>query len=296
MLVLLLGIFLTILSLSMVEFVGLHDNDFLRIVVVILPITISIIAAGSNRFKPGNKFLYLRVAAELLKQEIYRYRTRAGPYSDKPTTELSRDKRLAHQIESIGNQLMQRFERADIYLALRPYRYEVLPKLYGTAGDDDGMSDLTPDKYILIRIGDQLSYLQRKAVLLDSRLRILQWSIYALGGIGSFLAAMAFELWIPLTTTLVGAITTYLGYTRIESALRSGNRTSINLENRKIWWTALSSDEKVDPKNVDILVTSTEAIHSLDLLSMEQDFEAVLDKLYKKQKDLAKQVDTKQEE
>jgi hypothetical protein len=99
-----------------------------------------------------------------------------------------------------------------------------------------------------------------------------------------------------LTTTLVGAITAYLGYTRIESALKSYNHVYTNLENRRAWWTALSLEEKQDAKNIDVLITSTKEIHSQDLSSMEQEIDAMLDKLYEKQQDKAEAVYTKAEE
>jgi hypothetical protein len=75
-----------------------------------------------------------------------------------------------------------------------------------------------------------------------------------MGGVGSLLAAVGLLLWIPLTTTIVGAITVYLGYTQIEGVLMRMNRAQVSLESRKLWWTALSVEEKIQPKNIDTLV------------------------------------------
>jgi hypothetical protein len=71
--------------------------------------------------------------------------------------------------------------------------------MYGAAANDDGYRDLTPDEYIKIRIGDQISYYKKRIVQLDFRLRIFQWLIYIMDGIGTFLAALGFKLWASST-------------------------------------------------------------------------------------------------
>ena len=55
---------------------------FLRYVIIILPISISILIASSTYFKYGNKWVMLRNAAEEVKSEIYQYRTRVGNYKE----------------------------------------------------------------------------------------------------------------------------------------------------------------------------------------------------------------------
>jgi hypothetical protein len=81
--------------------------------------------------------------------------------------------------------------------------------------EDNGHSDLTPDDYLKARIGDQISYYKERTVRLDGRLKIFHWLIYIPGGIGTFLTAVGFELWVALTTALVALFTTFLEYRQI---------------------------------------------------------------------------------
>jgi hypothetical protein len=144
-----LGVLVTLLSLSIVAFQDdLYDiwGRVPSIVLILLSITISILAAGSTRFRPGNKYIWLRVAAELTKQEIYLYRIRTGT-ALQGTAQSLRDKKLADQLETINNRFMKQFQSINLYFIVRPYT-GIPPKMYGSIGDDDGKSDLTPDEYI----------------------------------------------------------------------------------------------------------------------------------------------------
>jgi len=130
----------------------------------------------------------------------------------------------------------------------------------GATGTDDGLSFLTPERYVTLRLGDQFDYYQDKTTKLEWQLRLLHWSIYILGGVGTLLAAMAFELWIALTTALVAACTTYLGYQQLENTLMKYNQGATDLANVQGWWMALSLDERANQQNVDTLVEHTEKI------------------------------------
>ena len=229
----------------------------LHAVIVIVPITITVLVAAANRFNAGNKWVMLRASAEAIKREIFRYRTRAASSSDQQTAPLSREATLAYKIESISRQLMQ----TDVNLsALRPYVGPIPPKMDGATGTDDGLSFLTPERYVTLRLGDQFDYYQDKTTKLEWQLRLLQWSIYILGGVGTLLAAMAFELWIALTTALAAACMTYLGYQQIENTLMKYNQAATDLANVQGWWMALSLDERANQQNVDTLVEHTEKI------------------------------------
>lgn len=56
--------------------------NILKYIIILIPITVSILISFTNRFKFGNIWIYLRGAAEEIKQEIYRYRIRTSIYSD----------------------------------------------------------------------------------------------------------------------------------------------------------------------------------------------------------------------
>ncbi len=126
-------------------------------VIVLVPITMAILVAAANRFNAGNKWVVLRASAEAIKQEIFRYRTRAASSIDPQMAQLSREATLASKIESISRQLMQ----TDVNLsALRLYTGPIPPQMGGIPGTDDGLSFLTPERYVTLRLVDQLTYYQ----------------------------------------------------------------------------------------------------------------------------------------
>ena len=283
--ILVLGVLATFLALThttlkpqvSVDHIGLR---LLHAVIVIVPVTMAILVAAANRFNAGNKWVVLRSSAEAIKQEIFRYRTRAASYIDPQTAQLSREATLAYKIESISRQVMQ----TDVNLsALRLPTGPIPPRMDGPTGSDDGLSFITPERYITLRLADQLTYYQGKTVRLERQLRLLQWLIYIFGGVGTLLAAAGFDLWIALTTALAAACTTYLGYQQIENSLIKYNQAATDLANVHGWWMALALDERTDPNNVDTLVEHTEKILGNELTGWVQEMHNVLAELRARQ-------------
>ena len=54
---------------------------------------------------------------------------------------------------------------------------------------------------------------------LDTLLERLQWGILGVGGLGTLLAAIGFDLWVALTTAVAAALATYLSYRGVDSTL-----------------------------------------------------------------------------
>ncbi|MGC2570998.1 MAG: DUF4231 domain-containing protein [Candidatus Nitrosopolaris sp.] len=158
--ILALGVVATILALSQTQFKSSLEllvvpNTALKDVILIMPITISVLVAAANRFKYGTKWVLLRASAEAIKSEIYRYRTKAEKYSDQQRGQTSRDEVLSNQIKIISQRLMQSEVNVS---ALEPYGGPIPPKMSGAEAQDDGLSDLTPESYITIRVANQLTY------------------------------------------------------------------------------------------------------------------------------------------
>ncbi len=253
--ILTLGVLGTGLALSQTYFE--LDQMLLRYAIVIVPIATSALLVAASRFKAGNKWVLLRASAEAIKREIFRYRAQAEIYSDQQTAKTSREAKLTHQVEFISRQLMQ----TEVNLsALRPYKGPIPPEMYGAAAADDGLSFLTPDHYVTVRLGDQLNYYRGRTTRLERQLKRLQWLICLSGGAGTLLAAVGLELWMALTTALVTTFTTYLEYQQVENTLMTYNQSATDLANVRGWWMALSAEERADPKNVDKLVGHTEKI------------------------------------
>jgi len=291
--ILYLGVFVTLLvliqsriqapiqlSIWVMKDDGLLLDTALHYIIIVIPITISILIAAANRFKAGNKWVLLRASAEAIKREIFLCRSGVKIHTDQQTSQLSHEGKLANVLEYITRQLMQ----TDVnQAALHPYKGKIPPDMDSAAGKDDGLSFLTPERYITIRLRDQLTYYQDKTNKLERDLKRYQWSIYILGGTGTFLAAVGLEIWIALTISIVGALTIFLEYQQIENTLTNYNQTATDLTNIRMWWTALSEYEKTDQGNISKLVEHTETVLQGELTGWIVRMEDALAKLREQQ-------------
>src|SRR5438067_8555268 len=142
--------------------------------------------------------------------------------------------------------------------ALRPYTGPIPPKMYGSEAKDDGYSKLTPERYIAIRIGDQLGYLRSRTNAMAKDLTRFYWLIFLAGGLGTLLAALGLEPVVALTAALAAAFASYLEYRQVEYTLTKYNQTASSLNNAQLLWVGLP--EEKHSENFSQLVTTTEQI------------------------------------
>jgi len=135
-----------------------------------------------------------------------------------------------------------------------------LPPKNSVAEGDDGFSVLTPELYLRVRLLHQAEWYQCKVVKVEHKHRLLRWAVIAFGALGTLLAAIGFELWIAVTTAVVGAVTTYLEYNQVENTLLHYNQAASDLETIRRWWVSLPADAKLKQANVDKLVDQAEGI------------------------------------
>jgi len=300
-----------------------------RVIIIALPIITSVLLGASTRFDEGGKWVLLRSSAEAIKREIFRYRVQpvsrrdqppsqmaSGPSSavpgpdqpaeptasgqpsapatsNQPARQMSAEAQLAQKLEFISRQVMQ--TRVNVS-ALRPYKGSTPPK-YGAAEMDDGFSFLTPERYIKMRLGDQLGFYQGRTVGLEKQLKRWQWAILIVGGVGTLLAAVGLELWVALTTALVVAFTAYLQYRQVEGTLTQYNQAATNLANVQTWWMALSGEEQAKQENVELLVDHTEKTLESELTGWVQQMQDVLVELRDQQsKQLAELTEQQEKE
>ena len=258
--IVLLGVFGTALAIAQQIYVPPEAGGARPLVwrvvhqlLIIIPILLTVLVAAANRFKQGSKWLLLRAGAEAIKREIYRYRARAMYYKQ------DAEQQLAQRVEDITRRTMRTEVNTS---ALLPYdRAQGFPPYMSpAAGGDDGFSYLTPDRYVELRLTDQLNYFHRRAVKLERELKGLYWLTFLVGGLGAYLAAIDRQAWIALTTAIVAALGTYLAYRQTESSLMKYNQVGTDLTNVKAWWTALSAEEQARPENIDSLVEHTEHV------------------------------------
>jgi hypothetical protein len=275
-------------------------DRILNYIIIILPISISIMVAASNYFRSGNKWILLRFTAEQVKREIYYFRTKTEKYKiDLPISEdekiAMRRKFLVKQVEILSNKLMESEINSQ---PLQKYKGNIPPIMIGKQNDgDNGLKDLNGDDYVRYRVEDQIQYYENRTRIMNKRLRIMQWSIFLIGGIGTFIAAIGLQLWVSLTTLLIASISTYLMYRQIEHLLMKYNQNIVALQSIKSWWLSLSELERKNKENSNMLVETTEIILQTELAVWLQNMHNALLKLgqQQQQKDQDKQKQLEQD-
>jgi hypothetical protein len=248
---------------------------WLRYPIIVLPIVTAILLAYYNKFRPANKWILLRGSAEAIKREIYRYRSRTGDYSKDRLTTNSRDDVFHDRLEPVSRRLMQ----TDVnHGALKPYDGPLPPKEVAQK-NDDGFSFLTAERYIELRLEDQLKYYSGKMPKLERQIKQMQVAILVAGGVGTLLAAVHAELWVALTTALATALTTWVASHQLDETLVRYNQSAADLANVRDWWTKLSPAAKRNPKNIDQLVEVTEKVLETELSGWVQRMEDALAQL-----------------
>ncbi len=235
------------------------------------PILGGVLAAGVSRFARGVDWTSLRGAAEAIKREIYLYRCKVGIYGPGST----RDQRLAAAVGDVTTRLM---DTEVLNASLNPYR-EQLPPRYATPEEDDGFSDLVPARYFEWRLNDQLAYFRGKSRQLDRRHQVLQWSVAGLGGVGTLLAAVGYEIWVPVSVGLGTALVSYLELRNVATNLAGYNRAALELDNVATWWSGLPEDARSDPASFATMVDRTEAILGSENASWVQEMQKAIDEL-----------------
>ena len=285
--ILALGVFATTLAVVKQLFAPPDTNVnysspwwWLRHLLIILPIILTVLITAANRFKHGNQWLFLRASAEAIKREIYRYRTRTTYYGGWSPDQPSPEQQLSRKVQDITQAAMETEANLSI---LEPYDKTKGFPPYTEAGSegDDGFSKLMPDRYIEVRLEDQLNYFNRAATRIGRRLRGLQWAIWIIGAVATYLAYIGQQIWIAVTTSIAAALTSFLGYKLSEDKLMKFNQARTGLTNVRSWWNALSPDDQADQENVNTLVEHTEQVLKSELDNWVQLKQNVLAELRK---------------
>jgi hypothetical protein len=240
------------------------------------------VIALANRLAAGKRWVVLRAAAESIKTEIYRYRTRTGQYADDrlprqgPTT---RAQVLAQRITHLDAALMHTdASGAD----LAGYAGPLPPVMYGASRDDDGLSRMDAPTYLRLRLGDQVAYFEARVKQLDRRRTRLQVLGVGAGGAGAIVAAAGAAVWVGLTTAISGAALSYLGYLQVDNTIVTYNQSKARLRLLDIDWKAQNSAVP-DPQALERLVAEGEAVLSMELSGWVRQMSQTVDRAQAKQ-------------
>lgn len=312
--ILLLGVFITALAAFQAFYQQMRWNvqllsigsfklgfeDLLFYSLIALPVGLTLLIAGANHSKHGEKWVTMRATSEAFKQEIFRYRTRTGNYSDVQVFrgKTTREDLLANRLQAITTQWLENNLDYALFPApnqpstrSRPGRILNL-KAFRSKSTSKGPSPkkpattpsiyLTPSGYIAERLDNQLNFYTKKGQVLGRKLTKFRWWILIVGALAALLAALHLALVITVTTAVAGALTTYLEYNQIENTLKQYNQAALSLINIKNWWMALGADQ-ADQKNIDELVDLVETTLQTESSGWVQQLQIALAKLHAQQ-------------
>ena len=289
--ILVLGVVATAIALAHEEVGAGWLRNGLHWGAVVAPILVSVLIALANRRAAGKRWVLLRAAAEAVKSEIYRYRTRTGVYSraalraaDEP---IDRPRALTARLAEIDAGLVMTAASSG---PLTPYDGALPPKMYGAEAQDDGLSRVDARRYITLRVADQLAYYRNKVADLDRLRARLQLVTLLAGGAGALLAAAGAEIWIGVTTALAGAALAHLGYLQVDNTIVAYNRAAAQL-------ATLRREYDVDAApDLERLVTAGETVLTTELSGWVQQMTDALAELQQQQSDAASKVERERDE
>lgn len=259
---------------------------FLHWLVVAAPILVSVLIALAGRHAAGQRWVLLRGAAETIKSEIFRYRTRTPPYHE-ASTPAARVATLAERVDTIKGRLMQTEVSTG---ELADYDGPLPPEMYGAGRSDDGLSRLGAERYLSIRLNDQVAYYTGRVGSLSRRRWLYQVIAIAAGGAGSLLAAMGFDVWVGLTGGIAAAALAYLGYLQTDNTIVTYNLAATRLAALNRHWLALGPDER-DGTAFLSLVEGTETVLTTELAGWVQQMKDAMAELKTRDDERARQIE-----
>lgn len=244
-------------------------------IVLIIPITVSVLVAGASKFDKGTAWVLLRGSAEAIKRELFRFRCGVDLYG-RTTNEMTAENKLARKLKIINRRLHKSpANSTSITPAPKDYNFTE-----AVAKGDDRYSALSPQNYIDWRLMDQYHYYRKKAKQIYGQYQKLQWSILIIGGLGTLLAAIGLEVWVAVTSTAAASLGTFVELKRLESDLASFNTAASDLNNIRIWWNSLSEKQKKDQAHFENLVKNTENVIQTENSGWVTEMQEAMTELY----------------
>lgn len=271
-------------------------NEAIKVLLVVVPIASSIVAAYSNKFFGKGEWLVMRAGAEEIKKEIYTYRT---ILKNDPNRRAWMEQRLADILRSVHRSMGGEF-------LMEPYQGSVPPRYDPNDPDDDeGFSDLNGDQYCQFRLLDQLTWHNKKALRYNRERRRLQALILASGGAGTLLAALpwsGFGLWVALTSSLAAGFLSWQQLRNLDSIIKNFSKVVIELTIIHSHWKNLTNFERTETEFFKMVFhaenilwsQNSEYVKSMQAAITESSFEkgsGVIDRAIQESMDAQESVD-----
>jgi hypothetical protein len=138
---------------------------------------------------------------------------------------------------------------------------------------DAALMPLSAKDYIADRVSNQITYYTNKAGELERKARRLRALAIVFGAVGTFLAAVSLQIWVAVTTSLVGIFTTLVESRQLETSVTFYNQAAADLTSIRTWWQALPEPERESQATVDRLVDQAERIMRAEHIGWVQEMQ-----------------------
>jgi hypothetical protein len=274
----------------------------LNLVVIFLPLLIQLMQSVFNKINSGPKWAALSWAAESCLREIYLARVQGMEYSSASLETLSQVKidgelRRTGRVVTRQELLSKRLEKLSKELRLNvantlilPYSLEnsIPPKEMRFVGDD-GMSDLSSDDYVRLRIVPRLEMYKREVVHVSNVRVLLETCLHLFNTAGTVLGALAtyeflpntnLQAWVAFTTSVVSALTRVEHWMLYEWKQRKYTQTYMKLASVMSWWSSRGK-QVASEKVMSELCTRAEAAIEEELAEFSQQLRTAADSIKK---------------
>ena len=131
----------------------------------------------------------------------------------------------------------------------------------GTSTDDeDGLTSMTADHYIALRLLPMLAEYSSKSPPISRDVSVVAITVVLLSVISSGLAAFEQSIWIPVVLAFSAAVSSWANHQNKEGKLAGINGAVHQMHQLLVWWNSLTMIEKRVIQNKEHLVLSTENI------------------------------------
>jgi len=135
----------------------------------------------------------------------------------------------------------------------------VFPSLREEAFLDDGMSILTAEDYVPMRVLPNINRIQNSLPLLNFQLSCCQILLYTSTLASGILGLLGVKLYVPITAAIASAVESIANYERFRDRLMAANGALADLNSLLLWYKSLSMVERRLAHNKNHLVDVTEA-------------------------------------
>jgi hypothetical protein len=123
---------------------------------------------------------------------------------------------------------------------------------------DDGLSTLTADEYVRIRIYPVLASFLEKVPTFSNRVNTISVIVIGLSVTSAVFSAFDLVLWIPVAMAVSAFLTSWQSFSSVDTRLGQTNAAINQLNQLMIWWDSLTMIEKRVGANKEFLVMTTE--------------------------------------